>query len=68
MIPIWVAIIAAIPPTIASLLSLFLNLRNRKSITEIHLSLNSRLDELLTAAHAQGRQAERDDQKNSSTP
>lgn len=53
-----VAIIAALPPTIVALLALRKSTSNGKAVAEVHLALNSRLDELLrstrTAAHAAG--------------
>jgi len=61
MLPaVQVALIAATPPTIVSLGGLVLGLINRSKITEVHLSVNSRLDHLVIAAKAEGRQQERD--------
>jgi hypothetical protein len=37
--------------------------QNKAAILEVHLSMNSRMDELIRASRAQGRQDERDDQK-----
>lgn len=48
-----VAVIAATPPTILALI-------NRGKLHEVHLSLNSRLDELVKASISSGRQLERD--------
>lgn len=49
-----VAIIAAIPGVVAAILSFFAH----KGINEVHLSVNSRLDELLAvtrkSSHAEG--------------
>jgi len=59
MQPVYVAIIAAIPPTLASIVTLVIALRK---LQDIHLSLNSRLDQLVVASIAQGRQNERDHQ------
>jgi hypothetical protein len=55
-----VALIAAVPPTIVGAAALARSMLNASKINEVHLSLNSRLSELLIAAHAQGRQEERD--------
>ena len=55
-----VALIAGIAPTILSLAALLASIRNGNKIQDVHLSLNSRLSELITAARAQGRQDERD--------
>jgi|HubBroStandDraft_6_1064221.scaffolds.fasta_scaffold1330958_2 hypothetical protein len=51
--PIIVAIIVAVPPTI-------LAIRNGDKLKEIHLTMNSRLDELVRASKAVGAQEERD--------
>lgn len=51
--PIIVAVIVAIPPTVFGIL-------NHGKLTNIHLSLNSRLDQLVSASKDSGRQAERD--------
>lgn len=57
---IYVAAIAALPPSIAAVAALIVSLRK---LNDIHLSMNSRLDELVKASNAQGRQDERDQQK-----
>ena len=54
-----IAVIAAIPGTIAAILSA----RNANAIKDVHLSLNSRLDQLLTASVDKGRIAERTEQR-----
>lgn len=54
-----VAIIAAVAPTLIALTGLVVVLNRLQGI---HLSLNSRLDQLVRASLAQGRQDERDDQ------
>jgi hypothetical protein len=54
-----VAIIAALAPTLTAVVGLIVALRE---LRDIHLSLNSRLDQLVTASLAQGRQDERDAQ------
>jgi hypothetical protein len=54
-----VALIAAGPPTLLSLVTLYVAIQNRKQGQELHISLNSRLSQLLQstgeAAHAAGR-------------
>lgn len=53
-----IAVIVAIPPTIAAIAAFLVSLRNSQKADAIHLLMNSRLDELLSAtkilAHAQG--------------
>jgi hypothetical protein len=50
-----VALIAAVP----GILGVIVGLHNKSSIREIHLSLNSRLDQLILASKDSGRIAER---------
>lgn len=50
-----VAIIASMPPTIVALAALITSLFNKKGIHELHISLNSRLSELLNARGAASR-------------
>lgn len=59
---IWVAIFAAIPPTLVALAALVSSLKNATKIQDVHLSLNSRLTELIASSKSQGRQDERDAQ------
>ena len=58
-----IAAIAAIPPTLAALLALVKSIKVEKAVQEVHLSVNSRLDQLLKstslASHAEGMKAER---------
>lgn len=54
------ALVAAIPPTLTAIISLIMTLRNTDKLNEIHVSLNSRLSELVAASITQGRQVERD--------
>ena len=58
-IAILVALIAATPPTIAAVWAIISSKKNGVKIQEIHLSINSRMDELLEAtkiaARSQGR-------------
>jgi hypothetical protein len=62
-----IALIVSAAPTLVGVGAIVGQIRNRKaiaevkgSITEIHLSLNSRLSELVEAAKAVGAQEERD--------
>ena len=57
-----VALLSSLPPTLVALAGLVASIRNASKINEVHLSLNSRLTELISASHAQGRQDERDAQ------
>ena len=57
---VWPAVIAAIPPTIAAVAALIVSLHNSAKIQDVHVSLNSRLSQLVDASKAQGRQDERD--------
>jgi hypothetical protein len=52
----WIAAVAALVAAVAAVIALF-------RIQDVHLSLNSRLTELIEASHAVGRQAERDERK-----
>jgi hypothetical protein len=58
-----VAVIAAVPPTIVATAGLMASLNNADRINQVHLSINSRMDQLVAASKAQGRQDERDSQK-----
>jgi len=49
-IPVIIALIVAFPPTLVALLSLRRSKQNSSAIQEVHLSINSRMDELLKAA------------------
>jgi hypothetical protein len=57
------ALFTALPPTILALAALITSIHNGQKINDVHLSLNSRLSELLKASLAQGRQDERNDQR-----
>jgi ABC-type antimicrobial peptide transport system permease subunit len=48
-----VALIVAVPPTVLSLI-------NRGKLQDIHIDMNSRLSQLITASKALGAQEERD--------
>jgi len=49
-------IIAAVAPTLMGLSALIASLKNGTAIQEVHLSLNSRLTELIAASKAVGAQ------------
>lgn len=57
--PIVVAMIVAIPPTLGALLAYFQSRKNTKALDEVHITLNSRLTQLLEqtgkAARAEGK-------------
>jgi hypothetical protein len=68
--PVRIAVIAAaavvvsgIVGAIAACFSAVYGKRNAAAIHEVHLSLNSRLDELIAAAHFKGQVEERDNQR-----
>lgn len=54
-----VALIAAVPPTLLSIVTLIVSVQNRREGQRLHISLNSRLSELIKASkessHAAGR-------------
>jgi hypothetical protein len=58
-----IAIIAAAPPTLVALLAWIASKKNGKAILDVHLSMNSRLDQLLEStkktSHAEGMEAQR---------
>jgi len=58
-----IALIAAAPPAVLALLAWRAGCKNGKAITEVHLSMNSRLDQLLEStkktSHAEGMEAQR---------
>lgn len=43
---VWIALIVAIPPTLAGIATLVLVIRQKKSLTEIHTLTNSNLTEV----------------------
>jgi len=53
IIPVIVAVITAIPPTIMAIMVLRKGDKNAEAIHEIHLSINSRMDQLLKASKAE---------------
>lgn len=55
-----IALIAAAPPTVVALAAFVVSLLNRGKIHQVHVSLNSRLSELIEASKDVGRQEERD--------
>lgn len=62
-----VALIAAVPPTIAAVASLLASRKNKEKIDVLHVRLNSRLDEMIEivkkSSVAQGRQEQREVQE-----
>jgi hypothetical protein len=62
-----IAIIVSTPPTIVAIVGLVIGLKNKDAVKEVHLSLNSRLDQLLEltkkAGIAEGRKSEADGRK-----
>ena len=60
-----IALIVAIPPTIAGIAALIVSLKNHDAVKEVHLAINSRLDQLLALAReagfTDGRKAEGED-------
>ncbi len=61
MSPSLLAYSALVAPTIAAVAALISSLRNRSKIEQVHLAVNSRLDELLkltkTSSYAEGKAA-----------
>lgn len=55
-----VALIVSAPPTLVGLAALVASIHNSAKIQAVHLSINSRMDQLVQASLAQGRQDERD--------
>jgi hypothetical protein len=60
--PVLIALIVSLPPTVAATAALVMSIRNGRKIEDVHISLNSRLSQLLQAENAKGRQDERDSQ------
>lgn len=58
MSSLWITIITAfltaLPPTLLALAALIASIRNGAKLNEVHLTLNSRLTQLVEAARAQG--------------
>jgi hypothetical protein len=50
----WFALFTALPPTLMALAALVASLRNSKAIQNVHSDVNSRVDQLIKAAHAAG--------------
>ena len=55
-----IALIVAIPPTLLAAGSLVASIKNGARIQDVHLIINSRMDQLVKASKAEGRQDERD--------
>jgi hypothetical protein len=45
--PIWIALIAALPPTMVAAGAVFMGMSNQRGIKDLHVSVNSRMDQLL---------------------
>ncbi len=56
-----IALISGGPPTLVALAAFVVGWWNKNAIQNVHLSINSRMDQLLAAANAQGRQDERNE-------
>jgi hypothetical protein len=59
----WPATLTASATLLTALGTLWASIRNGRKVEEVHKSINSRMDQLVTASVSQGRQDERDDQK-----
>jgi hypothetical protein len=55
-----IALIVATPPTILAAAALVASIKTVNKIQEVHVGINSRMDQLVAASNAQGRQDERD--------
>jgi hypothetical protein len=55
-----IALIAATPPTLMGGAALLVALKTKVKVQEVHLSINSRMDQLVKASVAVGAQEERD--------
>lgn len=55
-----IALIVATPPTILAAAALVASIKTVSKIQEVHVGINSRMDQLVAASKAQGRQDERD--------
>lgn len=60
-LPLTLSTAAELVTALAAIGALVGSIHNRNAIQEVHLLVNSRLTELISAANAQGRQDERDD-------
>jgi hypothetical protein len=58
-----IAIIAAVPPSLAAIAAVVLGVLNHSKLSRIHISINGRLNELMTSnsrlAHLEGRESMR---------
>jgi hypothetical protein len=58
-----IALIASVPPTLAAVAAVIVALRGNAKLADVHLQINSRMDELLRvsnkAARAEGVEAQR---------
>ena len=64
LLAIITAILTALPPTLLALAALVASIKNGNRIQDVHLSLNSRLSELIHASKAQGMIDERTKNEN----
>lgn len=46
---VWIAVIAAIAPTLAAVGAIIVSLNNQNKLTKLRIEVNHRLDELITA-------------------
>jgi uncharacterized membrane protein len=56
-------VLSSILGTMAAFLALMASKRNARAIQEVHLSVNGRLEQLISASHARGQIEERDNQR-----
>jgi hypothetical protein len=54
VVTVILAALTALPPTLMALAALIASLRNSKAIQNVHSDVNSRMDQLIKAAHAAG--------------
>ena len=59
-----IALIITIPPTITSLVAVYLAVKSNKAIKEVHLVMNSRLDQLLKSSNAEARAEGKEEGRN----
>lgn len=51
----WVVLATQVVTLVSSIIGVVLGLRNRTAVHEVHLSLNSRMDQLVAASRAEGK-------------
>lgn len=52
MHPVTIAVLAAIPPTLAAIVALIIGLRNGKKVSEVHVLVNSQMTAALERVQA----------------